>query len=256
MTPSTVTQLLILVVFVMPGVVFQVVRARLAGESPQNQDTTNKILRALAASAALVSVYLILLGPGIVKAVGLTSAHRRWASDHPREAGALIALLLLLVPATAALLVARRWPLLAYLISLRARKVPANAPSEPGRPARRLRFLERLQARAEGKMGSRYDPTPTAWDWAVEHAVAFRGFVRVKTKDGEWQGGAFGNRSYFSTFPEPPGIFVEQAWQVDGQGAFFQEQSLTLGAWIPCDGATTVEFCSTIDDTESNERPA
>jgi len=247
MTPSTVTQLLILVIFVMPGVVFQVVRARLAGESPQNQDTTNKILRALAASVALVSLYLILLGPGIVKAVGLTATHRRWASDHPREAGAFIALLLLLVPAMAALLVARRWPLLAHLLSLRASRIPAATPSEPGCAVPRPQLLERLQIRAESKIGSRYDPTPTAWDWAVDHAVAFKGFVRVKTKDGEW--------SYFSTFPEPPGIFVEQTWQVNGQGAFLQEQDLTLGAWIPCDEATTVEFCSAIEDTQGSEHP-
>ena len=37
----------ILIVFVLPGVVYQVVRARLAGASPENQDTTNKALRAL-----------------------------------------------------------------------------------------------------------------------------------------------------------------------------------------------------------------
>ncbi len=57
MTPSTATQLAILVTCVLPGIVYQAVRARLAGEAPQNRDTTNKILRALAASVVLVSVY-------------------------------------------------------------------------------------------------------------------------------------------------------------------------------------------------------
>jgi hypothetical protein len=90
MTPGTITQLAILIVFVLPGVVYQVVRARLAGASPENQDTTNKVLRALAASVVLVSAYMVVLGPSLVMALGHTGKkHDRWVVVHPREAGLL-----------------------------------------------------------------------------------------------------------------------------------------------------------------------
>jgi hypothetical protein len=45
MTPSTVTQLVLLMLFVVPGVVYQAVRARLAGEAPQNRDALARISR-------------------------------------------------------------------------------------------------------------------------------------------------------------------------------------------------------------------
>jgi hypothetical protein len=76
----------------------------------------------------------------------------------------------------------------------------------------------------------------------IDHGARSPGFVRVLGKDGFWKGGAFARGSYFTTFPEPPAIFVETAWQVDENGEFVAQQAGTSGAWIPCAEALVVEF--------------
>lgn len=243
MTPGTITQLAILIVFVLPGVVYQVVRARLAGASPENQDTTNKALRALAASVVLVSAYMIAVGPELVQAFGHAGQHHdRWVVVHPREAGFLVGVLIFGIPAVAAFTVAKRWAIAARIANMKRRGPLGHRLLGQSRLGGYVNGeLDALGLRASGKSGLLYDPTPTAWDWGVDHAATSRGFVRVKTKDG-WQGGVFGDGSYFSSYPEPPAIFVEQAWQLDESGTFFQAQDRSRGAWIACEEASTVEF--------------
>jgi hypothetical protein len=245
MTPSTATQLAILIMFVIPGLVYQAVRARLAGEAPQNRDTTNKILRALAASVVLVSVYLITLGPALLRIAGDTTAETRaWIAGHPREVGVLAFTLLFAAPALAALVAARRWRIGEAVARVRCRWLlaPGRWPAShaPGKQVNRA--LSWLAAQCEQRGGLRYDATPTAWDWAVDHGARSPGFVRVLGKDGSWKGGAFARGSYFTSFPEPPAIFVEAAWQLDGDGEFVAQQPGTSGAWIPCVDALVVEF--------------
>jgi hypothetical protein len=247
MTPDTVTQLAILVLFVLPGIVYQTVRARFAGEAPQNRDTTNKILRALAASVVLVSVYLVLLGPRIVRALGGGSDQARvWIDNHPRQAGLLALALLFAAPALGALAAARRWHVGEWIADRRC-----TGPLGPSASLGRSKFgafinraLAWLAAQTEGHRDLRYDPTPTAWDWAVDHVGIQQGFVRVLSKNGEWKGGAFGGSSYFTSYPERPAVFVQQAWQLDERGEFVAAQDASRGAWIPCDEALTVEFCA------------
>jgi hypothetical protein len=72
MTPSTLCQLAILIAFVLPGTVYQAVRARLAGEAPANRDLSNKVLRALAVSAVFDGLYGTILGPTIVSLLRTT----------------------------------------------------------------------------------------------------------------------------------------------------------------------------------------
>ncbi len=247
MTPGTITQLAIVIVFVLPGIVYQVVRARLSGASPENQDSTNKILRALAASIVLVSIYMIMVGPSIVKAFGYVGAnHQRWVAVNPRLAGSYVGVFIFVVPAAAAFIIAARWSLAAQVAGAHERGLlsPSGWLAQTRGGHLLNGQLASLGSKASGKAGLRYDPTPTAWDWATDHAAAFQGFVRVKTKDGQWQGGVFGQGSYFSTFPEAPAIFVEQAWQLDDSGTFQAEQDLSRGTWIPCHEAITVEFTS------------
>src|SRR6266542_852834 len=92
--PSSVPQLIILVAFILPGVVYQSVRSRLRGPAPDELNATNKVLRAAAVSTALVLVYAALLGPQLVDL-----AHGRgWFVDHPRLAASIGLLLLLAAP--------------------------------------------------------------------------------------------------------------------------------------------------------------
>jgi hypothetical protein len=188
---------------------------------------------------------MIVVGPTIIRAFGDTGPrHQSWFVENPRQAGLYVGLLIFAVPATSAFVVVARWSLAA-----RVADIAGRGPLEPsGTLGRRglgralNAMLATMASRASGKGGLRYDPTPTAWDWATDHAATFQGFVRVKTKDGQWQGGVFGEGSYFSTFPEAPAIFVEQAWQLDDTGTFLAEQDLSRGTWIPCHEAITVEF--------------
>lgn len=205
----------------MPGSVYQIVRARLAGEAPPNRDAANKVLRALAASVVLASLYLIALGPRLIGVFeGSRDASRDWIAKNPRATGLLALFLLFIVPATCAVIAARRWYIGERIAEFRGR----GFLDEEGRtgawaPIRAINAtLAWLARRSTMRGGLRFDPTPTAWDWAVDHAVDGLGFVRVLGKDNQWKGGAFSGGSYFTTYPEPPAVFVEQAWQLDGPG--------------------------------------
>src|SRR6266542_6631364 len=90
--PSSVPQLIILVAFILPGVVYQSVRSRLRGPAPDELNATSKVLRATAVSTALVLFYGLLIGPELVdlaRGKGWLVHHSRWR--------ALIGLGLLLV---------------------------------------------------------------------------------------------------------------------------------------------------------------
>ena len=257
MTPSTVTQLAILVTFVLPGSVYQAVRARLAGEVPANRDLPNRILRALAASVVLDGIYGIVLGPTLTRLIGGRSdsaSHARlWLVDHVRWASVLGLLLLFVVPASLAYVAARRYVIGDWISRARERG-PLVVTWGPGnaRIRRRInRGLEGLAARCETHGGIRYDPTPTAWDWAVDHGGSGEGFVRVLGKDGQWHGGLYRAESFFSSFPDAPAVFVQQAWQLDADGQFIAPQEGSRGAWIPCTDAAAAEFLTVVPDNSA-----
>lgn len=256
MGPTTATQLGILITFVVPGIVYQAVRARLAGEAPQNRDTTNKVLRALAASAVLFSVYLIVIGPTLVRVASGNGEHTgEWVADHARLTGLSALVLLFLLPACVAVVAAKRWYIGEKIASWRGRgSLASDARLGRSRTGGRVnRFLGWLGARSQSRSGLRYEPTPTAWDWAVDHGAPGRGFVRVLAKDGQWKGGAYAHGSYFTTYPEPPAVYVEQAWQMDELGRFIAVQEATRGAWIPCVEALTVEFVGPVQPSNQHQ---
>ncbi len=207
MTPNTVTQLAILVAFVLPGSVYQAVRARLGGEIPANRDLANRVLRTLAASVVLDSVYGFVLGPTVVRLVGRDRTNtrlRHWFLDHTRFESLLALLLLFLFPAAAAYFAARRY-IIGEWISHARERGPLGLTWGPHH-ARLRRWanagLGWLGARSEIHGGLRFDPTPTAWDWAVDHGGSGEGFVRIVTGDGEWHGGLYRRDSYFSSYPD------------------------------------------------------
>lgn len=165
MTPNTVTQLAILVAFVLPGSVYQAVRARLAGEIRANRDLANRVLRALAASVVLDSVYGFVLGPTVVRLVGRdrTNARlRHWFLDHTRFESLLVLLLLFLFPAAAAYFAARRY-IIGEWISHARERGPLGLTWGPHH-ARLRRWanagLGWPGARSEIHGGLRFDPTP------------------------------------------------------------------------------------------------
>jgi hypothetical protein len=155
--------------------------------------------------------YVVVLGPWLTTRVRTPAD----AFDHPRRTGLILLALVFLVPAAAA-------------AALHYREVSKLYPDEP--------FKKKFKT---------YNPTPTAWDFAVTRVAP--GFVRVLTKGGSWVGGYAGPNSFYSTYPEPREMFVEQAWKLDEDGAFVQAVEGTTGLWIECGDAPVVQF---LVDTE------
>ncbi|MFR9799565.1 DUF6338 family protein [Streptomyces sp. MS06] len=110
--PSTVAQLALIVMAVLPGVTYQLVRERQLGTDPGEQVLTERVLRALTASVALDSLYAVVLAPWIV---GNVEGGVRLTEDSGqlRWAGAMCLALVFLVPAVSAWTVSavrlRRW---------------------------------------------------------------------------------------------------------------------------------------------------
>jgi hypothetical protein len=215
--PGTGAQLLILLLFVIPGSVFQAARSRFRGPSPADQDATNRVLRAIAVSALLNAAYLFLLGPQLGRLFAHMTGGKGLAGylASARQAGLVAMLLLFVVPVA-----------LAGLDYWRTRwNVDGTRASWRHFPQLRLA----------------YDPTPRAWDFAFTNREPC--FVRVLTDDG-WIGGWYGPNSFAASYPEPLEIHLERAWVLDEDGAFVEAQANSGGLYVRCDDARAVEFLS------------
>lgn len=149
--PTTVQQLIFLVLLVLPGLVYQFLRERWRGPVPSEQNLSERLLRAMTASIALDSIYAIAVGPRLAE---LVRGQGGWASalaTHSREAGIWAFVLFLVVPAAAAAAVS---------------------------------WLERR------RMGSVTKPVPTAWDYMLSRSGARFVRARLKdgTWIGGWYG--------------------------------------------------------------------
>ena len=217
--PSSVPQLIILVAFILPGIVYQAVRSRLRGPTPDELDATSKVLRAATVSTALVLVYAVVLGRELVN----VTYGRGWLADHPRVAAGIGLILLLAVPV--GLAVGEQW------LTLRG-----------WRP--RWLTLKEL---------STYDPTPAAWDFSFRDRPAC--FVRVLTDEGRWVGGWFDPESFASSFPQTRELYIAQQWKMSDDGAFEQEVPYSQGVYVRCDDARVVEFIAPVATEEDSTMP-
>ena len=215
--PSTAVQLLIALLLVLPGAVYQVARSRLRGPTPDDASATNRILRALGFSAGLDAAYLVLFGPHLLDLIrdGAGKVSFTVAAGHARPLGWLALLLLIIIPVLAAGLgtVGTLW-------GPRVRTWPG------------IRRLPRIT----------YNPTPRAWDHAFKEAPEC--YVRLLMTDGSWLGGWCGQKSFVSSYPEPREIFVEKAWSMKADGAFDTEQPRSIGMYVRCDDVRSIEFVS------------
>lgn len=216
MIPTTVTQVLITLVLVVPGFVYQETRIRLRGRKPHDTETTSRLLRAIAASALFALVYALILGPY------LSDAQRGQvtALAHPR------------ISALLALAAAFAIPMLCAII--------------PDLPRTMAGWRHPFKSLSPSGL-SRYDPRPSAWDVAFEGAS--EGFVRVRMKDGRWFAGYFGQRSYASSFPDPRSLFVEVGYLVDVDGVIGGPIEGSAGAVIECADAVLIELLGPLDAT-------
>lgn len=205
--PGSAAQLLVLLLFVVPGSVYQAVRQRLRGPAPDDLNFSTKLFRAIGVSTALMAVYLAVAGRQVLGLVASTrGGPPSWegVERHAQALGWLILLLLLVIPV-----------LLGVLDYLRA-------------------------TRSLSLRGIGYDPVPRAWDFAFRDLEPC--FVRILMTEGVWLGGWFGYRSFVSNFPEPRELFIELAYQIEPDGTVGRTQPWNAGIYIRCDDIRAVEF--------------
>jgi hypothetical protein len=85
--PTTVLQLGLLVLVVLPGITYQFLRERWRGPVPGERDLGERVLRSLVASMLLDALYLIVAGPALAR-LAKRSLAKGWGRG--RRAGAAV----------------------------------------------------------------------------------------------------------------------------------------------------------------------
>lgn len=211
MAPTSVTGLLIFLLFVVPGFVYQATRISVRGRLPFDLELSTRIVRAVVTSGIFGLVYLLLLGSTLIDAVHGSG----FGFEHPRV-GALVALLGgIVLPAALALVPAPDWEWVGNL---------------------RARFPEIVK----------YDFTPTPWDKAFQSAEEC--FIRILTNDNRWIAGYYGSASYATSYPEPHQVFLERAFEVSEDGTIGREIDGTRGVIVDC---TAIQLLQVLAGTEA-----
>lgn len=206
--PGDGFQLILLLLLVLPGTVYQFVRARLRGPAPDDASALNRVLRALGMSALLSLLYTVTVGPPLWRLAVEASAAARQGEVPALRGFALWALVLLfIVPAGVAL----------------------------------ADHLRRIHVTTPGLLKLTYDPSyPGAWDFAFLN----RGdcYVRLLTLDGRWIGGWMGDDCWVSSYPEPRELFIAQAHAMSEDGSFGPVVPGSIGMYVRCDDIRLIEF--------------
>jgi hypothetical protein len=228
--PDSVPQIVLFVLFVLPGITFTTVRVALVGTKAADFSVPARIFEALFVSVIFDAVYLFIFGDWISHQI---RENRNPVTDAPQPVAVLALLMLVVVPA-----------LVALLIYLRIRRVPLT--DQNGRAP--------LNRRGKQKHGfrrtSNYRSTPTAWDFKA-FTLKTGSFVRVRTESGVYFGGWFSTRSYLSTYPHGRDIYIESQWKIDANGDFQGKMVGTNGVWISLTDKSVVEWIGPSPEKES-----
>lgn len=210
--PSSIDQLLLFFVFVLPGITFTSVRVSLSGWRGPDYGVGARVLEALFVSAIFDFVYLLLLGEKLASQVRTTTDFLSIVSTL----NVFVSLLLLIVlPALVAVVAFLRPRIVAYSTT-------------QGKRSLKLISL------------NNYRSAPQSWDFKVLNAGGL--FVRVRLESGVYFGGWYAGKSLASTYPYARDIFVESQWRIDSDGSFLARVENTAGVWIPITDKTVVEW--------------
>lgn len=221
--PSSITQILVTLVLVVPGFVFQGVRIRLRGRTPGDTELATRILSAIVVSTVFALLYILALGSSVAQPDTLQDD----ALAHPRAYALLGLAAAVAVPAAAG-----------YLFT----RLASTA------------WWAQLRQRLLSEQWTRIDPRPSAWD-AVFGDIR-ECFVRVRTSEKIWYAGWFGGESYASSWPDPQNLFVEVAYKIDANGKIGDPVENSSGAFIDCSDAEYIEFLSSPDQDGSGTMDA
>lgn len=201
-----------------PGVIFISVRAQFRGFRDVDRSVGARLLLAFVVSVVFDAVYVALFGSWVVE---------RLLAGHP--------------------ITPEETSVLAWMFVALGLAVPALASWLIYGDAPLLRPIHKAARNLRAKLtDSRYESTPTAWDLAATTSDA--GWVRIRLGDGVWVGGRFADNSYFSTYPEPRDIFVEEQYVMSGDGDFLEKVPSSAGVWVAIRDDYLVEWLHDADE--------
>lgn len=220
-------QALTLVAVLIPGFVFQGVQRNRIGPSPEDRELSVRLVRALAVSVGFLLFYLVCLGETVTRRL----FHPLDGLGDPRAVAGVGFLLVFVVPAfagyvTASFTTRRRYNRTTFWGTLFAR----------GSGDGELTWRKALFSHETD-----YSPIPTAWDFATQD-VAPGSFVRILTADGTWIGGRVTTAAFFTGYPEPRDVYIDEAWSIDADGQFAEQLDGPTGQWVRCDDAVLMQI--------------
>jgi hypothetical protein len=203
---------------IVPGVVFILVRSQFRGFRDVDRTVGGRILLAFVVSVIFDAIYVAFLGPLAVQRL------QSGAPITPNEVSAA-----------------------AWLFIATGIVTPAIMSWVIYGDGKLLRPLHRVARKLRARLtDSRYEATPTAWDLAATTTAAT--WVRIRMSDEVWVGGRFGNNSYFSTYPEPRDIFIEEQYAMGKQGEFVSPVPSSAGVWVAVTDGYLVEWLHDADE--------
>lgn len=219
LVPTDIASALLIVVLVIPGFVYGMVRSTFRGPSG-SQDTllSSRIASAVIMSVIFDALYLIALGV-LDPRVDLSRLNGDPGALLPREPyilGVVVLVLGFAVPA-----------LVSFVIHYRFDWRPVQVrwvPQWVHRPVRR----------------GGYRNFPTAWDRAAPGLGGT--FVRVRLADGKWIGGWYSSSSFVSTYPHARDLYIEQQHRMKSDGSFGDAVEGSSGVWLAIGDEDVVEW--------------
>lgn len=202
MLPTTVQQVVIVLLLLLPGVFYLLARERLLGPRPGDGEKEGRLVRLIAVSALLDAVYLLVAGPWLVSGLsGRPGNAFAGVLASPRLTG-LLALVMIAV-------------------------VPTGVAWVEARLARRRRQ-------------ARFGTAPTAWDALFVRRGSC--FVRVRLRSGLWVGGWYGNASATATFPHPTDLYLQAQYTMNDDGTFGPRVPGTAGVYVRGEDVEVLEI--------------
>lgn len=222
--PATTLQLIALLVFVLPGVVYAAVRGSLRGLGARDRSVGTRVLHAIVVGMMLNAVYLLALGDWPLP----LSGNANDVVKEPRTLALLVLVLGVVVPA-----------IVAYAL---------HGTSLWRRPKRTMpKFLSWIRV---PRLRSNYEPTPTAWDKVAPDRGGC--WIRVRIGDGQWVGGWFGSGSFVSTYPEPRDLFIEDQHYLNENGEIGEAVPGSAGVWLALKEGDVVEWVRGTNESNGN----
>lgn len=210
-----------------PGFVFQGVQSARIGPNPADRELTPRLIRALALSVGFLLLYILCLGPSFT---GWLLDPQHELGGDPRRVGIVGIVLVFVIPAVAGHIAASFLTRQAY---------------------NQTTFWQTLFHRAD-------DPGAMSWRRALFSKATTTQFRRLGTTRpatllrmgvssgsstlGNWIGGRVTGAAYFTSYPEPRDVFIDEAWRLDEDGTFIDQISGPAGVWVPCTDARLVQI--------------